>query len=240
MQVVIPVRDKLEYTRTLVGQLTEQGGFTDLLIYDHASSARDMVEWLERQPDVTRVSEGLGVHEMWNLGIAEAVRRHAGNVDVLFLNNDVRLGPEFCRLMSVALHSDPHLVAVSGNYDGRQGEGVIPVRGIFRGRNDGSGGLAGFAFAVKAEFLGSYRFPEDMKWWFGDNDLCLSIEQAGGWYGVAVDATCEHLDGGSVTFRERRAELADQIEADRAAFVAKWPRSPVARIRRRLHRFRRS
>lgn len=220
--VVVPVKDQLELTQSLTSQLLEQGGYTDLVIFDHASETPEMREWLDARPDVRKVSAELGIHDMWNLGIEEAVKRHGGHADVLFLNNDLRLGEEFCRRMSSALHSDPQLVAVSANYDGRDGEGVVPVRGICAGRYDGSGGLAGFAFAVRADFLEDYRFPEDMKWFYGDNDLCASAEQAGAWYGIAADAEVEHLDGGGATFAERGLELEALYEPDRKAFEAKW------------------
>ncbi len=98
---------------------------------------------------------------------------------------------------------------------------MLPVQGICAGRMDGTGGLAGFAFAVRSDFLDGYRFPTDMSWWYGDNDLCLSIEQAGGWYGIVPDALVEHVGGGSKT--ERPADWEERIAADRAAFEAKWP-----------------
>ena len=113
-------------------------------------------------------------------------------------------------------------MAVSGNYDGRQGSGVVPVSGICANRYDGTGGLAGFAFALRAEWIaGGFRFDESMRWWYSDNDLCLELEKAGAWYGIAVDALVEHLDGGSQTATPDG--WADIIAADRAAFEAKWP-----------------
>lgn len=222
VSVVIPAKDEFEYTRALVAQLFEQGGYDDLLIYDNGTTDPAMVEWLAAQ-DVAVVfdAKGASIHEMWNAGIEEARARHKGRADVVFLNNDVRLGDSFVVRMSAGLHSNPALCAVSGNYDGRRGSGVLPVRGISAGRMDGSGGLAGFAFMVRSEFLAEYRFPTDMRWWYGDNDLCLSIEKAGGWYGVVPDALVEHLDGGSRT--ERPADWDEIVAADRAAFEAKWP-----------------
>ncbi len=222
MSVVVPVKDNFEMTRALLAQLFEQGGYDDLLVFDNGTTNPDMVEWLAEQGfaevfDAT----GASIHEMWNAGIAEAKARHGGRADVLFLNNDLRLGDSFVQRMSAGLHSDPTLCAVSGNYDGRRGSGVIPVRGISAGRMDGTGGLAGFAFMVRAEFLDGYEFPTDMRWWYGDNDLCLSIERDGGWYGIVPDALVEHLDGGSRT--ERPADWDEIIAADRLAFMAKWP-----------------
>lgn len=222
VSVVIPVKDEFEMTRNLVAQLFEQGGYDDLLIFDNGTTDPEMLAWLDAQ-EVADVfaAPGASIHEMWSAGVAEAKARHKGRADVVFLNNDLHLGDSFIIRMCAGLRSAPDLCAVSGNYDGRRGSGVLPVRGICAGRYDGTGGLAGFAFAVRSDFLDEYRFPTDMKWWFGDNDLCLSIEKAGGWYGVVADATVEHLDGGSRT--ERPADWDAIVAADRDAFLAKWP-----------------
>lgn len=222
VSVVIPVKDNFAYTRALVGQLFEQGGYDDLLIFDNGTTDPEMVEWLAAQ-DVAEVfdASGASIHEMWAAGVAEARVRHKGRADVVFLNNDIKLGDSFVVRLIGGLRSDPALLAVSGNYDGRRGASVVPVRGICAGRYDGSGGLAGFAFAVRSEYLETYNFPKDMKWFYGDNDLCLSIERDGGWYGIVPDALVEHLDGGSRT--ERPADWDEIIEADRQAFLAKWP-----------------
>ena len=221
--VVIPVKDNLEMTRALIGQLYEQGGYTDILIFDNGSTDPEMVAWLESQPVASVFdASGLNIHEMWNHGVAEAVRRHGGRADVVLLNNDLQIGPRFLRRLIRGLHVDPACAAVCGNYDGRPTVGTVPVFGICAGRYDGKGGLAGFAFAISAEWVASgYRFPEEMSWWYGDNDLCLSIEKAGGWYGLVSDAGVLHLDGGSQT--ERDPEWEQIVAADRAAFEAKWP-----------------
>lgn len=222
VSVVVPVKDNFEMTRALISQLFEQGGYDDLLVFDNGTTDPDMLAWLEAQ-DVAEVfdAKGAGIHDMWNAGVAEAKARHNGRADVVFLNNDLRLSDSFVLRLCAGLHSDPALCAVSGNYDGRRGSGVIQVHGIQAGLMDGSGGLAGFAFAVRSSFLDEYEFPTDMRWWYGDNDLCLSIDAAGGWYGIVPDALVEHLDGGSQT--DRPADWDEIVAADRAAFEAKWP-----------------
>lgn len=226
VSVVIPVKDNWEMTRKLVAQLVEQGGYDDLLIFDNGTTDPAMREWLDGPQTVATIfdaSDAGGIHEMWDAGIEEARQRHNGRVDVVFLNNDLLLGPDFVRRLCAGLRSDPALCAVSGNYDGRRGHGVQRVQGICAGRYDGTGGLAGFAFAVRSDFLeAGYRFPTSMRWWYGDNDLCLSIDSTGnGWYGVVVDAEVEHLDGGSNT--EPPPEFQAIIEADRRAFEEAWP-----------------
>src|SRR5690606_3565073 len=127
----------------------------------------------------TLVRPDAGIHEMWNTGIewamADADQRR--NVNLLVLNDDLRFGPKFVHRMVEALRSDQNLVAVSGNYDGRTGDAIVElVDDICANRYDGTGGFAGFAFAIKGEWMQSgYRFPEECKWWYGDNDLVLAV-----------------------------------------------------------------
>lgn len=218
--VVIPVKDRLDLTRSLVGQLNAQGGFTDLLIFDNGSTDPEMREWLEAQTvaDVYDAAECQTISEMWNAGINEAVIRHGGLADVVLLNNDLELGPRFCQKLVGGMR-DTTAMAVSGNYDARRVGHVQPVHGISAGREDGSGGFAGFAFALRAEWIATgYRFPPELHY-FSDNDLCLSIDQAGGWYGIVGDARCTHVGGGGQT---AGTLIGPSFEKDREFFEAKW------------------
>jgi GT2 family glycosyltransferase len=224
VSVVIPVKDNLDLTRSLVSQLQDQGGYSDILLFDNGSTDPKMRAWLEGQQTATvfDASEASGISHMWNAGISEAHRRHGPNVDVVFLNNDLVIGNRFLRRLIVGLYTQRALQAVCGNYDDRPVRGVVPLRGICAGRYDGTGGLAGFAFALKAEWLaGGFRFDEDMAWWYSDNDLTLELEKAGAWYGLVSDAAVDHVGGGSQTFDQ--TEFAERIAKDRAAFEAKWP-----------------
>jgi GT2 family glycosyltransferase len=203
--------------------LREQGGYTDILILDNGSNAETR-RWFETQK-VAKVAAamGLGIHEMWNAGAKWAMSLHP-RANLLFLNNDIRIGPDFCHTLRNALRSDDELVAVCPNYDGRTlVEDVAQLHGICANRYDGTGGLAGFAFMVKSElFAAGWEFPEDCKWWFGDNDLTLTIDQMGGWYGMAGGTTVEHLDGGGKTGKWDDPKMQAQLAADQAVFMEKW------------------
>lgn len=219
--VVVPVKDKLELTKSLVADLRAVGGWDGLLIYDNGSGAATK-QWLAEQPDLLAFdAKGAGIHEMWNAGVEECLRRSGDRCDILFLNNDLRLGPSFVNRMVDGLRSG-QWAAVSANYDKRDGDGVEQVRGICGERYDGTGGLAGFAFAVRSEwFVAGYRFPTDAKWWFGDTDLVLSMDGMGARYGVVVDATVEHDGAGTAgDWRDKRWQA--QLAADRDAFNRKW------------------
>jgi predicted O-methyltransferase YrrM len=172
---------------------------------------------------------------MWNLGAEWAIEDSGQRrgVNVAFLNNDLDLGERFLERLARALRSDPNVAAVSGNYDGRPAGGKVYERtqDICADRYDGSGGFAGFAFMVKAEFIGSgYRFPEECKWWFGDNDLLLAAEYAGGHVGIALEAEVVHLDGGAGTAGDAQwSAFREQTDRDQAAFEARWARLLAAR-----------
>lgn len=230
---VIPVRDHLALTKSLVRQLREQGELEKIIVVDNGSANKTR-EWLEKQDDLVVLDGGnLGIHEMWNLGV-EWVIEHGGqrrNVNIAFLNNDLRLGKSFVARLSDALRSDKDLVAVSGNYDGRErGEGLYQrTEDICADRYDGTGGFAGFAFMVRGEwFQSGYRFPQECRWWYGDNDLVRAAGVAGGHAGIAYLAEVEHLGGGGQTAGDW-SRYADQLERDRAAFEERWAR--IARAR---------
>ena len=67
-------------------------------------------------------------------------------------------------------------------------------------------------------------FDESMGWFFSDNDLLAEIDRHGGWYGIAADARCEHVDGGSQTTGAPcgTGVMADNYARDEATFMAKW------------------
>lgn len=222
--VVIPVKGKQEMTANLLKQLSEQGGYDEILVFDNGSPKK-MRNWLETQKYASVFdAPNAGIHEMWNAGVEYALRADPC-ADVIFLNNDLEIGPEFCDRLCEGLRYNHKVVAACANYDGRDMENPVEqVWGICAGRYDGTGGFAGFAFAVRGEFFtqAGYRFPEEAKWWFGDNDLCLSVYEQDGWTAIVRDATCVHLDGGSQTANYEDPEFAAQLVRDQEWFESKW------------------
>lgn len=221
---VIPFKDKWKMTKA-----TAVAADADLvLLLDNGSgmeATQSAVKFADAHDHVELVDcKGLGIHEMWNAGAEIALERFP-KVNVAFLNNDLSLGDGCLPALAGTLRAGPeNLVAVCPNYDGRDGDGVTQLHGIAANKYDGSGGLAGFCFMVKGEWFSSagYRFPEDCMWWFGDNDLVMSIDSAGGVYGMVHDATVEHLDGGGQTGDWSNYLDTPQGQADFAAFKAKW------------------
>ena len=226
---IIPFKDKWKMTRA-----TAEGAQADLVLLMNNGSTQDAtqaaVKWAAKNGAEVIDCKGLGIHEMWNAAAEVALERFP-KVNLAFLNNDLELDPDCLPVLAEALRSGPeNLVSVCPNYDerwyadeyghARKVDDVEPLQGIAANKYDGTGGLAGFCFMVKGEwFQTGWRFPEDAMWWYGDNLLTMSIDVAGGWYGMVHAATVKHLDGGGQTLGGNSYAGTPQERADWAAFV---------------------
>lgn len=233
--VVIPMKDRHDLTRNLVAQLRTQGEYDRVFILDNGSTSTKARNWLDSVDGKDGVeviaADGWGIHAMWNEGIRRALS-YSPSCDIAILNNDLSIGDRFLSQLSHGLRSTDLIGAVCPNYDGRPSAGVVPLRGICANRYDGTGGLAGFAFMVPGEAFASGALPffdERLKWYFGDNDLCLSLEKAGAWYGMVTDCHVTHVGGGSQTSGWPPPEpLASAFKADQDYFAQKWSVEVVA------------
>lgn len=227
--VVIPVKGQHHYTDALLDQLLEQGGCDRIFIFDN--DARDDPYYpagLTRGVEVIPAA-GKNIHEMWNAGIKRALAE-SPRCNIAVLNNDLVLGDDFLARLAAGLRAHPTIAAVCGNYDGRHfPEQIQQVKGVAAGREDGTGGFAGFAFMVRGEIFaaGCPMFDEQYEIWYGDNDFTMTLDAGDAVYGIVRDATVVHIDGGSKTAgdgkgKRLRPELAEAAERDRARFEAKW------------------
>lgn len=230
--VVIPVKGKWEqFTKPLLKELIEQGGYTKVFVLDNASGTPDAVPEDAHQPGAICIevipAAGKSIHQMWNMGIRQSLAESA-RCNIAILNNDLEIGPEFLERLAQGLRAHPSIAAVSPNYDGRDfPEKVQAVKGIAAGREDGTGGLAGFAFMVRGEVFtaGCPLFDERFHLWYGDNDFTDNLDAAGATYGIVKDATCVHIGGGSNTSGGNGKRLNDEwkelVEEDRKLYEQK-------------------
>ncbi len=228
--VVIPVKGKHDLTRDLLEQLHEQGGYDQIFIFDNGAHDDPVPTDFLAYKNLTVIpSAGKTIHQMWNAGINEALNR-ARRCNIAILNNDLILGDDFLEQMAKGLRCHPQLISVSANYDKRDcPEFVQAVKGVAAGRDDGTGGWAGFAFMIRGEAFeaGLPKFDEQFELWYGDNDFVLNIDRMGGVYGIVRDAHVEHIGGGSNTSgdgmkRLATPELEAMVERDRVKFEKKW------------------
>jgi GT2 family glycosyltransferase len=218
LHVIVPVKDQVEHTRRIVGQCADW----PTLVIDNGSGP-DTVGFLASQStaDVYRMP-GAGIHEMWNTGIDWSLHRGADVVAIL--NNDLDFEPGAIEATARAVSNIGDLVVACPNYDDRAGAGVQRVESICANRYDGTGGIAGFAIFVDADlFRHGYRFPPELTWWYGDNDLVSTVvHRSTGWCGVVLDAHVIHLDGGGATGDWESPEILDVVARDAAIYQSKW------------------
>lgn len=219
--VVVPMKNRMDLTRRLLDDLEAQGGYERIFVFDNGSNqkTRNELDTMRRDRVTVVDADGWNIHQMWNRGLDMACAA-SWPCNVAVLNNDLHIGPDFLDGLAGPLRADPRLAVVSPNYDGRDGGGVEYVDDMCAGRYDGTGGLAGFAFMLKGE--AGYRFPEELQWWFGDNDMLSHVLYAGSKAGIVRDVTVEHVDGGSQTGEWETDEMRDLLVKDRAWFDAKW------------------
>lgn len=217
--VVIPVKNRLDLTRPLVETLVGQGGYDQILVYDNGSTDQT-ADWLATQDAVTAIDAAdWGLHDMWNDGLERTAR---GGCTAI-LNNDLALDgkPGWLQRLCAPLH-ESLWGSVCPNYDGRErGQHEGPVRrlhGLCNGRYDGTGGLAGFAFVVPHYI--HYRFPTELRWWYGDADFVKTLDAGPFPPGMVLDVGVTHLEGGSATAKSYN--LSDAIKRDRRWFERKW------------------
>ena len=215
--VVIPMKDRADLTRPLLRDLKKQGNYEKIFIFDNGS-ARPTRKWLSTQQTATVVdAKGWNIHEMWNRGLDLA-----GEGNIALLNNDIKIGPNFLKGLATGLRSDSKLDVVCPNYDGREGEGICYVNQIAANLRDGAGGLAGFAFMMRGEW--GYRFPEELKWWYGDNHMVAHARHAG----IVLNTTVEHRLGGSLTAGDWNSPYWKPILLADGVWWQAWVKDQVA------------
>jgi hypothetical protein len=224
-------------TAAVVADLDESE-FDELIIFDHGSDDPASIAWLgriEEHPKITVDRRGVipdeSLYRSWNDTIRHGLARfNAAEIDVVLLNNDVRLPRGFIGFLTRALRSgDPKVMIAfpdkEAPMDGGLPDrvGLTPTKGLH-----GDGGLTGWAFAVKAEaFRDVLPFiDERLKIYSGDRDLIHAVETRG-YYAARVDGLpCKHTLG---TTRRRRPEIKEQQERDVRLW---WGEHPEARTRK--------
>ncbi len=222
----IPMMNLHEATARVIADL-DFADFDELIIFDHASDDSTSIAWLRqiaRRPKVTVDLRGIipeeSLYRAWNDTIRVALARfRAREVDVVLLNNDVRIPRGFVRFLTRAMWSgDPKVMIAYPDATAQRKNGLpdrtelTPTKGLHA-----DGGMTDGHFALKAEaFRGDLPFiDERLKFYSGDRDLVHDVETRG-YYAARVNGLpCEHKLG--MTRRHRR-DLVQQQNRD----IALW------------------
>ena len=218
VNVVIPTKSNFTGLAELLGDLSLDPSIGTICIVADGQAAFDALPDLPDHIIKILLPEGVGIQYMWNRGI-EAVGRDS---HITFLNDDVRLSPECLSLLANSLDANPSIGIICPNYSTVEMTENRQVFNTCGSRYDGTGGLAGFAMMLRSDLVKVYNFDENMKWWYGDDDVLLWVTRTMGMHPVISHAArCRHAD--SVTIRTNPpADFGRLVAQDREYFRAKW------------------
>lgn len=218
--IVIPVRDQVDITQSIVEQLQQQIGWEKLWIFDNGSVDNTWDYLMKVSSEDSRICPinalGAGIYDMWDEGFR--VSLHEGADFVAILNNDLILSFNTIQIMKNALSYNKDAWIAYPDYNA-QFPGTINYRetkGTYR-----HGGMSGFCFMLKAKKIDwSPLVDPRFIWWGGDDDIAFEVEKRGGQQIRVMGLPVEHLHEGTA----RHHDLGIQKGLDMQSIFIKWGR----------------
>lgn len=171
-------------------------------------------------PDfVMDTGSDMNISRWWNIGLdrAEQIAKTQGATEwnALVLNDDVVVPQDFVSFLSEAMRKSTAAVAYPNQHDSHRAfwREPGPVNLFWR--------LTGYCFMLRGET--GLRLDEELKWWYGDDDLDWRARTAGGSYLVPGRPVQHRAPNGTM---HERPELHAQAARDRETFVKKWGHAP--------------
>lgn len=252
VSVVMVLHNKLTLTLAALAELESQmPGRLQLILIDSGSTdgTRDIGIYV-RGARLIRSETNINFVLACNVGLAEVTGRA-----VLFLNNDVRLGPGAVRRAFQRLNAEPDIGAVGGMVV--RSHGLLQEAGCIIWHDGFTDGYlrdaspdlpeanfvrdvdfcSGVFLTVRAELLqrlGGFD-PAFAPAYFEETDLCVRIWQAG--FRVVYDPAVriEHLEYGSSASADAAGEVLRRSHVVFSSKHAKWLQDQPDRTRGQIH-----
>ena len=221
VSVIIPTKSNVAGLMSLLGDVLADVSAHHICVIIDGEDANRAVPDLPMTVERHVVPLGSGIHHMWNLGLRSVVP----GSHVVFLNDDVRLDKDCLTALAESLDSDPTIGLICPNYSSVDLCEHREVSDTCRSRYDGSGGMAGFAMMLSSDLVPRWKFDENLRWWYGDDDLLRWVARTMQRRAVISSTTrCIHHD--SVTIKaDPPADFGRLVENDRRYFETKWGHS---------------
>jgi GT2 family glycosyltransferase len=220
VDVVIPVYNAPELTRKCIDSLYRhvEHRIGSVLVHDNASdepTARMLDALSHPRLDVYHAPANTGFGSGVNQGIARA-----SSDLVLVLNSDVEAQDDFVTPLIEALHSEPHMIAVTPS--GSELSGYDLGRYVQRSGCVVSYSLLGYAFLMRRSLFREIGgFDEQFGLgYFEDVDLARRLVGEDNWFGIHTGSALLHADHGSFSEFSARKSL---LESNRHLYHARYP-----------------
>jgi hypothetical protein len=218
VNIVIPTKSNSQGLIALLNDLSGDSCIDKICVVADGHEAFDALPPLASNTMSLLVPEGTGIQHMWNRGMDSVGR----DKHIFFLNDDVRLHMSCATVLAESLDQNSDIGLICPNYSSQDMPTDRSVVDTCRSRYDGTGGMAGFAMMLRNNLAAAWVFDENLKWWYGDDDLVMWVTQTQRLQAViSHQARCEHAD--SVTIRTNPPRNFGRIvEEDGIYFVSKW------------------
>jgi glycosyltransferase involved in cell wall biosynthesis len=214
---VIPTKSNVKGLHTVVHQLLKESKVARIIVIGDGEEGRALGEALPSSVVKLFVPAESGINVMWNMGLEAALPKS----HVLFINDDVEIERGTIDKLCAALDRNESYGLVCPKYwDGELSEDRYS-RDTCRGRYDGTGGIAGFCFMLPHDIAHKYRFDENMKWWYSDDDVVWSVNAMERGNYIVAGTSIKH--GHSVTIESTPPKAFEKlVEQDKQYFQKKW------------------
>ncbi len=218
--VVIPTISQIESLEKLLHTFIATKDISYIYILDNGhplENRQRLNAWQSWCPRIQVIDmEGESIYRMWNFGWRTA--KVVGVDNVFILNDDAYILPGTHNILDKILHSNPAYGAVCPDYLRATSEGFGEIAPIEVQGTYGQGGLAGFAFMLRANLENVPYIDENLQWWYGDDDLVKNIEGANYKLVRVAGVPVDHLPGQS----SKNMDLREKIRLDNIYFNKKY------------------
>ncbi len=224
ISIVIPVLDQVEYTRAVLKNIKETVKTPhEVIVIDNGSTDETPQVLKEAGVKVIRNHHNLG----WSASLNRGMEVARGSY-IAFLNNDLVLPDGW--LETLLAHGEH---AICPTYD--QGGGMrkdfdshnkslasrFPEVKVTERPGMHPKGFAGFIFMLSREAWERVGpFDESMKYWYGDNDYWLRLKDMGYIPFMSNNVLIHHYMSKTCNAQK---DFVSQRDADRRAFLERWP-----------------
>lgn len=214
--VAIPTRFEVDMIIDMYHTIKNE--VDEWLIFDNGLPIEEY-EKLTTIPVSILGAEDQTIYQMWNRSWKIA-KTYYQFPNLFIVNDDVAMIPNTVTALATILRSTPDLGVICPNYTRPLSDGI--------GNNDieyvtithGQGGLAGFAFMLRAELDIQY-IDEKFSWWYGDDDFLKQVNLAGYKAAMAKQIPIYHV-GARSSSKLLEDGIGPKIEQDRLYFNAKY------------------
>jgi glycosyltransferase involved in cell wall biosynthesis len=218
VNVVIPTKTNIGGLTKLVGQLLADTMVNKIIIVADGSEAYDNLNAIPKFNKVIKVmvNEGVGIHAMWNLGMN--IAGYDGHI--AFINDDVSLEKDCMYELGAVLSKNHDYGLICPSYSIVKPTEDRVVTDTCRSRYDGTGGMAGFCMVLNKELVPRFRFDEDMKWWYGDDEIIDWVIKENRKCVISAATSCVHEDSKTIKTNPPK-DFAMIVENDRRIYEGK-------------------